>query len=97
VLQFWFSLARCVRGAASLNRALTDPKKSLNHPRMADDSQFLEIQKSCEGPVLNSRGCRKHRSCYLNELVIDEIRDKAAANLHNFLFSCCTIEFVQLW
>jgi hypothetical protein len=68
-----------VRGAASLNRALTDPKKSLNHPPMADDSLFLEIQK-----LLGSRKHRVCHACYFNELVIDEIRDKTAAILHNF-------------
>ena len=53
--------------------------------------------KSFEGPVLNCRGSRNHRDFYLNELVFDEIRNNASAIFQNFLFSCCKIEFVQLW
>ena len=32
--------------------------------------------RKIEGPVLNCRVSRKHRSCYLNESVIDEMRNK---------------------
>jgi hypothetical protein len=53
--------------------------------------------KSFEGPVLKCRDSRNHRACYLNELVIHEIRNIASAIFQDFLFRCCEIEFVQLW
>jgi hypothetical protein len=53
--------------------------------------------KSFEGPVLNFSGSTTHRECYLIELVIHEIRNNASAIFQNLLFSCCKIEFVQLW
>jgi hypothetical protein len=53
--------------------------------------------KSFQGLVLKCRGSRKRRAFYLNELVIHEIRNNASAIFQNFLFSCCKIEFVQLW
>jgi hypothetical protein len=56
-----------------------------------------ENLKSCEGPVLKCRGSRKRGAFYVNELVIHEIRNNASAIFQNFLFSCCKIEFVQLW
>ena len=56
-----------------------------------------ENLKSCQGPVLKCRGSKKRRASYLNELVILEIRNNASAIFQNFLFSCCKIEFVQLW
>jgi hypothetical protein len=53
--------------------------------------------KSFEGPVLKCRDSRKCRASYLNELYIHEIRNNASAIFQNFLFSCCKIEFDQLW
>ncbi len=51
------------------------------------------VVDSMSGPVLNRRGSRK-RASYLNELVIHEIRNNTSSN---YLFSCCKIEFTQLW
>ncbi len=59
-----------------------------------NDGRRLTISgnlKSFEGPVLNCRGSSQH------QLVIDEIRNNPSAIFQNFLFSCCKIEFVQLW
>ena len=53
--------------------------------------------KSFEGPVLKCRGSSKRRASYLNELVIHEIRNNASVIFQTFLFTCCKIEFVQLW
>jgi hypothetical protein len=48
------------------------------------------------GPVLDCRD-GTHSCEYLNELVIVEIRNNVFAIFEKFLFSCCKIEFVQLW
>jgi hypothetical protein len=53
--------------------------------------------KSCEGPVLNCRNHVEPRGSYLNELLVDEIRNNASEIFQIFLFICCKIEFVQLW
>ena len=38
-----------------------------------------------------------HPGMALNELVIHEIRNNASAIYQKFIFSCCKIEFVQVW
>jgi hypothetical protein len=68
-----------------------------NPPKDGGGLTISGILKSFEGPALNSRGSTKHRVFYLNEFVVHEIRNNASAISQNFLFSCCKIEFIQLW
>ncbi len=65
----------------------------IDPPTDGKDFTTSENLKSCQGPVLKCRGSRKRRASYLNELVIQEIRNNASAIFQNFLFS--KIEFVQ--
>ncbi len=69
----------------------------IHHPRLANDSQFLEIKKSFEGPVLNCRGSTRQLAIIEMKLSFMKFGTKHLAIFHNFLFSCCKIEFVQLW
>ena len=78
-----------VYNSASLTRVTQHQQTGLQ-----TSSKFL---KSCQGPVLNCRGSRKRRASNLNELVIHAIRNNASSIFQNLLFSCCKIEFVQLW
>ena len=64
------------------------------HTRTAEASQFQEIYKVL---VLHCRGSRKHRACYSNQLVIDEIRNNVTAflqlqefNFHNLTVTSST-------
>ncbi len=50
-----------------------------------------EVQALCI-VVLNSSGSTDHREFYLNELVIQEIRNSASEIFQNFVSSCCKIE-----
>ena len=65
-------------------------------PFPSRDDKGLTNPKEFEGPVLNSRAVPT-RGGYLNELVIGETRNNASAIFQMFFFSCCKIEFVQLW
>jgi hypothetical protein len=62
------------------------------HTQTEKVSQFLQI----EGSGTKYTGST-HPGVYVNELVIDEIRNNASCNFPKFSFCCCQTEFVQLW
>ncbi len=76
---------------SSLKESLIHFQKEYGPPKDVGDLTISGNLKSFEGPVLNCRDITKHRSLYLNELVVHEIRNNASA----VFFS--QIEFVQLW